>query len=233
MNIRSPETKYLVLCISLFMLVSAFFVWGWVNFNQTHYRVGNVPKEISDALLPKNIPITAMRPPAIRPIDPVRFGGTTSTLSVIEFGDYQCEFCKQMHDVIQEVLPIYRGRVRFIWRDFPIEEKHGEALSAAIFARCAGLLGNYWDAHDGLMTRDDLGSGTYNTIAQSLGVDQKLLASCQKDPAVQDGIQQDKQAAEADGVHSAPFLFIGTKGFDHALTADELTKTIDAALGAI
>lgn len=233
MNTRSPEAKYLLICISLFAIVSAFFVWKWVMFNKTHYRVGAVPKEIAEALLPKNIPITAMRPPALRPIDPIRFGGTTSVLSVIEFGDYQCEYCKQMHSVIQHVLPIYRGKVRFVWRDFPIEEKHNDALSAATFARCTGLLGNYWDAHDALMTSEKLGSGTYRRITSSLAVDPALLESCQKDPAIQRSIQQDKQAAEADGVHLAPFIFVGTHGFDRALTEEELTQAIDAALSAL
>lgn len=233
MNIRSPEGKYLAACLGLFVLVSAFFIWKWISFNQSHYRVGNVPPEIARALLPKNIPLSAMRPPAIRPIDPVRYGGTTSSLSVIEFGDYQCEFCKQMHDVIQQVVPAYHGTVRFVWRDFPIEEKHGDALPAAVFARCAGLLGNYWDAHDALMASKNLGNGTYNAISGTLGVDKTILTSCQKDSAIQDTIRLDKQAAEADGVHSAPFIFVGTTAFDHALTADELTKAIDAALGTL
>lgn len=227
------RAKILFACLAVFALVSAFFIWRWVNFSKTHYPIGNIPKEIADALQPKIIPLSAIRPPALRAGDPVRFGSTTSVLSVIEFGDYDCEFCKQMHKVIDEILPHYRGTVRFVWREFPIQEKHPDALSAAIFARCAGLLGNYWGAYGGLMASNGLGSGTYDAIGKKLGVDQNLLASCQKDPAIKDSINQDVQAARADGVQSAPFLFVGTQAFDHALTQEELTSAIDTALGSL
>lgn len=229
---RQQRTS-LLLILGVFAILTAGMVWSSVRFSKTHYQIGKIPNEVLNRILPKEIPLSAMRPPAIRPADPIRFGGATATLSVIEFGDYQCDHCRAMHDIIQHVLPTYNGRVRFVWRDYPIEDTHPDALSAAVFARCAGLLGNYWGAYDALMTHATLGEGAYREIIPALRLDAQQLNGCRDDKAVTDAVRRDAQEAGAEGVRSTPLLFIGTTAVDHALTEDELTHQIDAALGAL
>lgn len=229
---RQQRTS-LIIILGVFAVLTAGMVWSSYRFSKTHYRVGNIPEEVRNRILPKEIPLSAMRPPAIRPADPIRFGGTTATLSVIEFGDYQCDHCRAMHDVIQRVLPTYNGRVRFVWRDYPIEDTHPDALSAAVFARCAGLLGNYWGAYDALMTHATLGEGAYREITPTLHVDAQQLNACRDDQAMAAAVRRDAQEAGAEGVRSTPLLFIGTTAIDHALTEDELTQRINAALGTL
>lgn len=99
-------------------------------------------------------------PPLVQSIDAVVAIGDAplkgvrgAQLTVMEFSDYQCPFCKRHAD---NSLPqidrdyIATGKVRYVFRDFPLESIHPQALKAAEAAHCAGEQGRYWEMHDRL-----------------------------------------------------------------------------------
>jgi len=222
----------LALCILLFGLLAAFTIGRVIDFRRNTYRVGAIPQAIVDQLAPKIVPLASMRPPALRASDPMRFGNVTSVISVIEYGDYQCPVCASMDATIQRVVPPYGGRVRVVWRDFPLIDVHQDSMAAAVFARCAGMQGKYWQAHDELLKASSLGESTYAGIQTRLGLDPKFIAACRKTQAIQDAVTKDVGEAQADGIKSVPFLYVGTQAYDGAIDSEALKQAIERALNS-
>jgi protein-disulfide isomerase len=226
------KTFAITIYFSVFALVVVIYILRAVNFRQTHYQVGQVPAEIAQQLLPKDIPLAALRPPALRSQDPIRFGGTTSVISVIEYGDFECPYCRQITPILLEMAQPYGGQVRFVWRDFAIPEIHPTALPAAIFARCAGLQGKYWEAHDALMSADSLKERGLDSIAKKLNLDETQLDACRRTPAVGQAILRDVEEARADGIKNAPLIFVGAQAFESFTDTEALRQAIEKALTA-
>ncbi|PIR87953.1 MAG: hypothetical protein COU10_01785 [Candidatus Harrisonbacteria bacterium CG10_big_fil_rev_8_21_14_0_10_45_28] len=80
-------------------------------------------------------------------------GDPNAPVLMVEFGDYQCPFCAQLfreaeHDIIVQY--VNTGKVKLVYRDYPLYAKHPAALPAALAAECAGEQGAYWQYHDAL-----------------------------------------------------------------------------------
>jgi len=219
--------------VAVFVLMSSGYVWWRIRFANNHFRAGQVPQDIVNQLMPKSVPLESLRPPAIRVTDPLRYGGATATLSVIEYGDFQCEFCRQLAPEIKKALEPYDGDVRFVWRDYPIEEIHQNAMGAAVFARCAGLQGRYWEAYDLLMAAGTLNESLYQQIAARLRLDGGALSACRKDPSLPIMLRKDVEEARADGIQSTPLLFIGTKAIEGYVDSATIKKAIDDARASL
>ena len=130
----------LLFLVGILLSAGAWHVYDAIHTAQHSYVAGSPPQDIMTAFLPKETDPSQVHAPAIMPQDNTRFGSATSVLSVIQFGDYQCEACKTFSNTAKETLGGYGGSVRYIWRDIPLVEIHGDALDAAIFARCAGVV---------------------------------------------------------------------------------------------
>ncbi len=226
--------RSLVLAVSVFLLlaVSGWLVYSAVDTARTKFESGNPPPDVQKALQPHAIDLGVMRPPALRATDPIRYGSVTSSMSVVAYGDYECPGCRAMNNILTTVIPTFKGTVRLVWRDLPIADENPNAMSAAIFARCAGEQEKYWEAHDSLMDADTLGEGTYAAIAQQLKLNLRSLADCRQNPNISKDIQQDVDEARTDGVDSAPFFFIGTKAVRGQMTAEDLQKEIKLFLAS-
>ena len=85
------------------------------------------------------------------PADAPSRGPESAPVTLVEFSDYQCPFCRRAHPALEEVLARYGDRVRFVYLDYPLPN-HSRAVPASQAARCAGEQGKYWDYHENLMT---------------------------------------------------------------------------------
>lgn len=146
--------------------------------------------------------------------NPMSLGSATATLTIVEFSDYQCSFCRRFHD---EVLPALRksyidtGKVQLLFKDFPLSV-HREALPAAIAGRCAGAQGKFWPMNELLFTNQERLSGAlYPKLAESLALDVEAFKRCQLDPALTASIQRDQQQALDLGVNATPGFLIGRR----------------------
>jgi protein-disulfide isomerase len=90
-------------------------------------------------------------------------GPDDAEITLVEFSDYQCPFCKRWHDdVFARLLQEYPDQVRIVFRDLPITSIHPEAYPAAAAAHCAGEQGAYWQYHDALFSQKyGLGEAAY------------------------------------------------------------------------
>jgi len=64
-------------------------------------------------------------------------GDAKAAVTIVEYSDFECPVCRNLHDVLRGMLPNYAGKVRLVFKDFPLEQLHPWARTAAIAGRCA------------------------------------------------------------------------------------------------
>ena len=125
-------------------------------------------------------------------------GNADAPVTLVEFADYQCPFCKRFHsDAYAELKKEYidTGKVRFVSRDLPLEF-HPFALKAAEAVRCAGDQGKYWDFRDALFSSADApNDDVIKKAATLVSLNQSALQSCLGSDKYKADVQKD--AAEA------------------------------------
>lgn len=169
--------------------------------------------------------------PVARITDPAR-GADAPAVTIIEFGDFQCEFCKDQDEEFAKLLAAYPDAVRIVWKDLPLVELHAEAENAAIAARCAQNQGKFWEYHDKLFAaQDQFGTDRYRAIAEELSIDLDLFAACYN--AAQPGplIAENQAEARRVGVASTPYFFLNGQPLDRVVSYEELLPFIRAATG--
>ena len=141
-------------------------------------------------------------------------GSASAPVTMVEFSDYQCPFCKRFHERTFPDLKkkyIDTGKVRYVVRDLPLPF-HGEAMPAAIGVRCAGEQGQFWAVYEALFaSQDTLSAQMVRKAAVSAGADGAVYDACIKKPAVKALIEADMQEAERIGVTGTPGFVIAQK----------------------
>jgi protein-disulfide isomerase len=141
--------------------------------------------------------------------DPM-IGPEDAPITIVEFSDFECPYCRQWHaTVYSKLLETYPDEVRLVYRDFPLESIHANAKSAAEAADCAYEQGVFWDYHDKLFS-DELGLSpeAYTEYADQLGLDTQEFQECFESGRYDQEIQADFDFAANLGVRSTPTFFI-------------------------
>jgi len=177
-----------------------------------------------------------LNPPRIEvSYDPDRLrGNPNAPVTIIEFSDFECPFCKAAQPTLTQVLAKYGGKVRLSYRDFPLNSIHPHAQSAAEAARCAGEQKKFWEYHD-LIFADPakLDPATLRGHARAIGLDEKQFDSCLSSGKFQPQIQNDIDAGMWSGVNGTPGFFINGVLLSGAQPAAVFEQLIDSELKAI
>jgi protein-disulfide isomerase len=149
--------------------------------------------------------------------EPTQLGAADAPVTVVEFTDYQCPFCKRF---IQTTFPqlkrdyIDTGKVRWIVRDLPLGF-HANANKAAIAAHCAGDQGKYWEMRDILFKNNaNLGNEKLPRYAREIGLDAKEFDACLSSDRHQSQIDQSSREAGKIRVTGTPSFIIGKTAGD-------------------
>ncbi|MBI2565276.1 DsbA family protein [Candidatus Woesearchaeota archaeon] len=139
-------------------------------------------------------------------------GSPDAKVSIYEFSDFQCPFCKQFYSEILGQLEqeyISTGKVRFVYKDFPLTNIHPLSVESAIAARCAGEQGLFWAYHNKLF-ENQLGISEANlkVWAKELGLNIEQFNSCYDARKYQEYVQRDLKEAKAMGLTGTPSLLI-------------------------
>lgn len=189
-------------------------------------QVPQINESVSDPLITKSEDFYES---LIRETDPI-IGPSEAELKIIEFGDFQCQYCLAMKKVLEVVLPDYRERVAFVWKDFP-NPIHIEAKTAAMAARCAQNQGKFWEYHDYLFeTQADLSREIYNKIALGLNLDLSVFNKCLDGKETAHLIGGGLEDGQKVGVDATPYLIIGNGVYNYALSEEELQGIIESRL---
>lgn len=146
------------------------------------------------------------------PPQEMALGSATAPLTMVEFTDYQCPYCRRFQ---AEVWPkikshyIDTGKLRYIARDLPLEI-HAAAAPAAEAAHCAGEQGKFWEMHAALLGgAADLGDGGIDRRARALGLDMARFDECVARHRYARVIAAHAEQADAVGINGTPGFVVG------------------------
>lgn len=139
-------------------------------------------------------------------------GNKNAKLTLIEFSDYQCPFCARY---FREALPLIEseyirtGKLKYVFRDFPVNSLHREAFKAAEAAKCAEEQGKYWEMHDRLFVTQKVGLKDLMPHAQALQLDLTNFQKCLDSGQQAMKIHKDLADGQKAGVKGTPTFFLG------------------------
>jgi protein-disulfide isomerase len=177
-------------------------------------------------------------PPAIRvevSTDgaPVR-GAADAPVTVVEFSDFECPFCKQTQPTLKQLFERYPGKVRLAYRDFPLDSIHPQARRAAEAARCAHDQGKFWEYHDVLFTESPrLALEDLRRYAGQAGVDVTKFDSCLAAGTHKAAVQRDLDEGNRLGVTGTPAFFINGRALTGAQPLEAFARLIEQELASI
>jgi protein-disulfide isomerase len=157
-------------------------------------------------------------------------GPEIAGVTVVEFADFACQYCREEFSIIRELAVLY-PQVKFIFRDLPLVNIHENALPAAIAANCAGKQNKFWAFHDQLyLNQDQLGQDLYQQIAKNINLDFNQWQLCLTNPAIRQEISADINDAAQLGAIGTPTFVINGKVFSGVVSLIDWQKIINLAL---
>ena len=168
------------------------------------------------------------------PIDPGRdhiAGPASATLTLVEYGDYQCPYCGAAYPEVKKMQKKLGTRLRFVFRNFPITTAHQFAMRAAETAEAASAQGKFWEMHDFLYEHqgtlgDDQKALTY---AKSLGLNVGQISKELDQHTYVDRIEKDFMGGVRSGVNGTPTFFVNGVRYDGQPLAEDLVAALESA----
>lgn len=163
--------------------------------------------------------------------DDPALGPADAPVTIVEFGGYQCYYCRRVDAVLHKLVDSFPGKVRLVYKDFPIAG-HDAARRAAIAARCAGEQHRYWElsdvllANQGRLERDHL-----EGYARDQGLDLDLWRACLEDPAMDARVDASLKAGRDAGVTSTPTFFVDGLMLTGAHSYERFAALVNQELG--
>ncbi len=158
-------------------------------------------------------------------------GSADARVTVVEYGDFECPICKQAAPAVKLALNRFAGRMRFVFRHFPLEEVHPHALLAAETAETAGGQVKFWQMHDLLFdNQSHLKPNHLRSYAEKLELDLLRYDADMEDELYRQRIREHIEGGSRSGVRATPAFFINGRIHDVSFGIQHLMGGIEAAL---
>lgn len=235
----APKAKLNLWMISTFVLLGVIvgFVGSKLPFLNGQAQQANVLKPAANALAApsaqKATVLTADQIAALPDDDPF-FGDANAPVTIVEFSDFQCPYCSRFVtntlSLIEENY-IKTGKVRLVYRDFPLDI-HPQSTLAAESAECANEQGKFREMHDMLFSEQSQWSGNPDAeklmkdYAKKIGLDTKKFNTCVSNQTYASEIRKDLVDGATVGVNGTPGFFINGKELSGAMPYELVFKPI-------
>jgi protein-disulfide isomerase len=157
-------------------------------------------------------------------------GPKDAPVTIVEFSDFECPYCGAAHETVEQVMNAYAGKVRLVYRQFPLSF-HPHAAKAAEASLCAADQGKFWEYHDVLFkNQKKLEPTDLKAHATEVGMDGQKFGQCLDSGDKKKAVDADQQAGLAAGVGGTPAFFINGIFLNGAQPVDEFKKVIDGEL---
>lgn len=168
------------------------------------YAVADDATDDDAAAIPAPEPTSV---PVVSDDDHIR-GNKNAEITIIEYSDFECPFCGSFHPTMQQVMSNYEGKVRWVYRHFPLSF-HPSALPAANAAECASEQGKFWEFADAMFAnQESLSDSYYKQLATENKLNVSKWEDCYKANKFNDKIQTQSQEGANAGVSGTPGSFI-------------------------
>ena len=249
--VKRSTYNILIITIIITIGIAAFFAGAYLtNLNSDQISQEEFENEIAKL----ELKILENQLPTKQPSIPLKIstdndpviGKLNAPVTIIEFSDFQCPFCAKFH---LETLPlimneyINEGQVKLVFRDFPIQSIHPNALPASLAAECANEQGKFKEMHDKLFENQKEWSNqsldnvmiVFTQYSLDIGLEEEKFDTCLKNGKYVEEIQKDLNDGRAYGISGTPGFFVGNDqiGFielEGAQPFENFKKVIDSQL---
>jgi protein-disulfide isomerase len=248
---KKPTSTGMIIALVAVVAIAAFFAGSYfsnldsdaVTQSELDEAISKLESKIQSVQQAPSLPPQPVR--ISQDNDPIR-GDPNAPITIIEFSDFQCPFCARFHvetlpSLLEEYIDV--GKVNLVYRDFPIQSIHPNALPAAVAAECANEQGKYWEYHDTLFEKQNGWSrldsnaviSTFSQYATDVGLEQQQFDSCLGSGKYLQEVQGDLSDGRDYDITGTPGFFIGNDeiGFvkiNGAQPFESFQKVIDAQL---
>lgn len=209
--------------------VIALFIW--LIFRQLIGATEGNPGEFTVA--PGTFSVNASANTTVVSSDDPYLGAPGAKVVLVEFGDFECPFCRQTAPTIRTLMAEYGNRVQFIYRDFPVVSIHSLAQEAAEAGACIWHTkpDSFWSFHDRAYQNQSLLSAEA-LIQWSLqaGADEAVVRDCLSNATYGDEVNDDLAAGVNAGVRGTPTFFLNGRKIEGVLPLATWKKLLDRAL---
>ena len=159
-----------------------------------------------------------------------RQGPETATVTLVQYGDYECPYTRQSTWVVQAIQQQLGDQLRFVFRNFPLTEIHPHALHAALAAEAAATQGKFWQMHDYIFHHQHtLEDSDLAQFAAAVGLEMQQYAHDMAQQRSLPHIEEDLESGERSGVQGTPMFFINGVMYRGSWEHDALLAALEAA----
>lgn len=204
---------------------AAGLAYGYVLWGRARLAPGSSSSSSAEFSVGGRIEVDPEDDPSIGPPD--------AAVTIVEFSDFNCPYCRQWHlEVFEELMAAYPAQIRFIYKDFPIVGGGAPGFAAAQAANCAGEQDAFWEFHDSLFSGDfSLDNAGFEAAAQELGLDAAALLECLESGRYAAEVDADFRYGASLGVNATPTFFINGIPLIGAQPLLRFIELINAELG--
>ncbi len=160
-------------------------------------------------------------------------GSADAPVAVLEYGDYECPYCRGAARDVHRMLDLYPGSIRFVFRNFPIPQLHPHAEQAAEAAEAAAARGKFWEMYELLLrTSSGLDLDSLLGYARDLGLDADRFGEEVTGGAYAAKIERDVREGVRNGVNATPKFYVDGRRIDGKFPLEGLEDAIRAAVRA-
>lgn len=183
----------------------------------------------------------SLAPPPVRRAEvdvgaaPVR-GAVDAPVTIVEFSDFHCPFCRTVQPTLLQLLDRYAGKVRLVYKDLPLDGLHPNARRVSEAARCAREQNRFWEFHDAVYAGTvgtDTSEQAMRTLAAKAGLEWSPFAQCLASGRHREAIQRDVDQAARLGLSGTPAFFVNGRLLTGAQPFDAFARVIDEELERI
>lgn len=219
------------------LVLLAAIAGGWWFYNKSTTKPPIV-KSNTNAANPTPVPGQQIPPNAPAGASPANtLGPQTAAVTIEEFADYQCPTCASVHTKMKEINSLYNGRIKFIYRSFPLTQMHKNAYDAAVAAEAAGMQGKYWAMQDQLFSNQQAWSNSsevrkiFEDYAAKIGLDAAKFQTDMAGFATKGRVDADLTRGKALSISGTPTVYInGNKLAFEQMDVNAMRQIIDSEL---
>jgi protein-disulfide isomerase len=158
-------------------------------------------------------------------------GPADAPVTVVEYGDYECPYCRGAFRDVQEMLDSYRGKVRFVFRNFPIPQLHPHAAEAAEAAEAASAQGKFWPMYELLLQpHARLDTDSLVSYGKLLELDIPRFTADIAEQRFAARIESDVQEGLRNGVNATPKFYVNGQRVDGKVPLEHLEELVRQAV---
>lgn len=193
---------------------------GFLSPGTTSVALADVPAAPHAPAVPTPTPSAP-----VAPVDPSVdhvFGNPNAKVTIIEYSDIECPFCKRHHPTMKQLMATYGNDVNWVYRHFPLSSIHPNAQKSAEATECAASLkkDGFWPYLDALIDAPTLSEDVYVATAKAQGMNESAFLDCLTSNTFAQKVSDDKASGSASGVQGTPANFVINNDTDESVTID-------------